>query len=251
MAIFNSYVSLPEGIIQFHQKWPSTYRASHGREETVWLLATYLIVQPHLWKGSTCVLYQSMSVSPSCSISISHPIPPLDGLISSKIFTGNEFPPFKGVPTNLTVIVSIPLKIATLWRLPYFEINPHHIVIVGCVSHYILPSTYQHYDTVSQWYPGYPHKLTSQMSVWLYICPDIVDALSHSPVPYGWNYIHLCPNFEFVMVGFTMIDPILGWLNYVCLTTIWLFNIAMENPLQMVVLMGKSSINGPSIPWLC
>ena len=27
--------------------------------------------------------------------------------------------------------------------------------------------------------------------------------------------------------------------------TIWLFNIAMENPLQMKVLMGKSSINGP------
>jgi hypothetical protein len=28
-------------------------------------------------------------------------------------------------------------------------------------------------------------------------------------------------------------------------TTIWLFNIAMENPLQIEVLMGKSSINGP------
>ena len=27
--------------------------------------------------------------------------------------------------------------------------------------------------------------------------------------------------------------------------TIWLFNIAMENPLNMEVLMGKSSINGP------
>ena len=27
--------------------------------------------------------------------------------------------------------------------------------------------------------------------------------------------------------------------------TIWLFNIAMENPLYMEVLMGKSSINGP------
>ena len=27
--------------------------------------------------------------------------------------------------------------------------------------------------------------------------------------------------------------------------TIWLFNIAMENPLQMGGLMGKSSINGP------
>ena len=26
---------------------------------------------------------------------------------------------------------------------------------------------------------------------------------------------------------------------------IWLFNIAMENPLYMVVLIGKSSINGP------
>jgi hypothetical protein len=26
---------------------------------------------------------------------------------------------------------------------------------------------------------------------------------------------------------------------------IWLFNIAMENPLQMEVLIGKSSINGP------
>ena len=29
------------------------------------------------------------------------------------------------------------------------------------------------------------------------------------------------------------------------IVTIWLFNIAMENPLQMEVLMGKSSINGP------
>ena len=29
------------------------------------------------------------------------------------------------------------------------------------------------------------------------------------------------------------------------MVTIWLFNIAMENPLEMVVLMGKSSINGP------
>ena len=27
--------------------------------------------------------------------------------------------------------------------------------------------------------------------------------------------------------------------------TIWLFNIAMENPLYMVVLMGTSSVNGP------
>ena len=27
--------------------------------------------------------------------------------------------------------------------------------------------------------------------------------------------------------------------------TIWLFNIAMENPLEIEVLMGKSSINGP------
>ena len=27
--------------------------------------------------------------------------------------------------------------------------------------------------------------------------------------------------------------------------TIWLFNMAMENPLKMEVLMGKSSINGP------
>jgi hypothetical protein len=27
--------------------------------------------------------------------------------------------------------------------------------------------------------------------------------------------------------------------------TIWLFNIAMENPLNMEVLMGKSSKNGP------
>ena len=27
--------------------------------------------------------------------------------------------------------------------------------------------------------------------------------------------------------------------------TIWLFNIAMENPLKMEVLLGKSSINGP------
>ena len=27
--------------------------------------------------------------------------------------------------------------------------------------------------------------------------------------------------------------------------TIWLFNIAMENPFQMEVLMWKSSINGP------
>jgi hypothetical protein len=27
--------------------------------------------------------------------------------------------------------------------------------------------------------------------------------------------------------------------------TLWLFNIAMENPLQMEVLMGKSSINEP------
>ena len=29
------------------------------------------------------------------------------------------------------------------------------------------------------------------------------------------------------------------------MSTIWLFNIAMENPLQMEVLMRKSSINGP------
>ena len=29
------------------------------------------------------------------------------------------------------------------------------------------------------------------------------------------------------------------------LGTIWLFNIAMENPLYMEVLMGKSTINGP------
>jgi hypothetical protein len=27
--------------------------------------------------------------------------------------------------------------------------------------------------------------------------------------------------------------------------TIWLFNIAMENPSEMEVLIGKSSINGP------
>ena len=44
------------------------------------------------------------------------------------------------------------------------------------------------------------------MYIYIYVCPDIVDALSHSPVPHGWNYIHLCPNFELVMVGFTMID---------------------------------------------
>jgi hypothetical protein len=31
--------------------------------------------------------------------------------------------------------------------------------------------------------------------------------------------------------------------------TIWLFNIAMENHLKIEVLIGKSSINGPSIPW--
>ena len=29
------------------------------------------------------------------------------------------------------------------------------------------------------------------------------------------------------------------------ISTLWLFNIAMENPLKMEVLMGKSSINGP------
>ena len=33
--------------------------------------------------------------------------------------------------------------------------------------------------------------------------------------------------------------------RYPKLITIWLFNIAMENPLQMEVLMGKSNINGP------
>ena len=32
---------------------------------------------------------------------------------------------------------------------------------------------------------------------------------------------------------------------YIIIYTFWLFNIAMENPLQMEVLTGKSSINRP------
>jgi hypothetical protein len=37
----------------------------------------------------------------------------------------------------------------------------------------------------------------------------------------------------------------LGIYSIVYIVTIWLFNIAMENPLYMEVLMGKSSKNGP------
>ena len=36
-----------------------------------------------------------------------------------------------------------------------------------------------------------------------------------------------------------------GLLTINTITTIWLFNIAMENPSSMEVLMGESSINGP------
>ena len=39
-------------------------------------------------------------------------------------------------------------------------------------------------------------------------------------------------------------DPDVLSCSYQSSSTIWLFNIAMENPLQMEVFMGKSSING-------
>ena len=39
--------------------------------------------------------------------------------------------------------------------------------------------------------------------------------------------------------------PVAPFNIYIYISTIWLFNIAMENPLLMEVLMGNSSVFGP------
>ena len=163
--------------------WPSTCRASHGRKETVWLLATYLIVQPHLWKGPTCVLHQSMSVLPQ---------------VFNLNFTSNSS--IKGGAHQFDgQSLASPLKIATIWRPPYFQINPHHIVTVGCVSHYILPSTYQHYDTPISLHPKWLYNCN------IYIC---VSGYCWCFIPFSSPiWLELYPFMSQFWVGY-------GWFHY-------------------------------------
>ena len=49
-----------------------------------------------------------------------------------------------------------------------------------------------------------------------------------------------------MMLIYNIIYHYLHIYIYVCVcVTIWLFNIAMENPLDVEVLMGNSFVNGP------
>ena len=69
---------------------------------------------------------------------------------------------------------------------------------------------------------------------------------------------HLCQPVTNSNKNLICVSPKIWWNHWLIIIsmyswpityTIWLFNIAMENP--PIFKNGKPSINGPSIPWLC